>query len=300
MKKLLEAMDSMAKAEAKPTGPKFPGYWKGTDSAGKSKSKMVGSAEESIIKELNKAAKDTVIERELTQQYKKYNDETPVRIADKLKAAYDVQAGTSDEINGITRRKETLRQKLQKHREKGLHEGGDGVDTVTMDVPLMIRMLEYAREDAQTDMDLHNVAERMIELSQEDRPLTMHDYDTICGTDQLKEYGNAQNPDAQTTTPGAAGAAQADAQNDAGASADLATTQKNLSKLKAVDPTLNPQLANQALQTIDKNPAATVGGGQLKQTQGLADLVGDALADPQRGSQLATILQQVQQAKKVK
>ncbi len=60
-------------------------------------------------------------------------------------------------------------------------EGTDGIDTVSVDVPLLIRLLEYAREDAQTDMDLHHVAERMIALSQEDRTLTMDDYQSICG-----------------------------------------------------------------------------------------------------------------------
>ena len=59
-------------------------------------------------------------------------------------------------------------------------ESTDGVDTITVDVPLMIRLLEYAREDAQTDMDLHHVAERLIELSQKDRTLTMQDYNNIC------------------------------------------------------------------------------------------------------------------------
>ena len=63
MKKLLEAIDSMSKAEKKSTGPKFPGYWKGTDPASKAKDKMVGSAQESIIKELDKTAKDTATER---------------------------------------------------------------------------------------------------------------------------------------------------------------------------------------------------------------------------------------------
>ena len=61
-------------------------------------------------------------------------------------------------------------------------EGTDGIDTVSVDVPLLIRLLEYAREDAQTDMELHHVAERMIALSQEDRTLTMDDYQTICGS----------------------------------------------------------------------------------------------------------------------
>jgi hypothetical protein len=55
-------------------------------------------------------------------------------------------------------------------------------DVVSVDIPLLIRLLEYAREDAKTDMDLHNVADRLIALSQEGVTLTMQDYDTICNT----------------------------------------------------------------------------------------------------------------------
>lgn len=60
-------------------------------------------------------------------------------------------------------------------------EDEDSVDTVTMDVPLLLRMMEYAREDAQEDMDLHDVAERMIAMSK-DGPLSMDDYDSIVGS----------------------------------------------------------------------------------------------------------------------
>ena len=59
-------------------------------------------------------------------------------------------------------------------------ESTEGVDSITVDVPLFIRLLEYAREDAKTDMDLHAVTERITQLSQEDRTLTMQDYDSIC------------------------------------------------------------------------------------------------------------------------
>jgi hypothetical protein len=61
-------------------------------------------------------------------------------------------------------------------------ENTKGIDTITVDVPLMIRLLEYAREDAQTDMDLHHVAERLIALSQSGQPLSMQDYNKICNT----------------------------------------------------------------------------------------------------------------------
>ena len=63
-----------------------------------------------------------------------------------------------------------------------LEEDFNPKDVVSVDIPLLIRLLEYAREDAKTDMDLHNVTERLIALSQEGNTLTMQDYDTICNT----------------------------------------------------------------------------------------------------------------------
>ena len=55
------------------------------------------------------------------------------------------------------------------------------MDVVAMDVPLLIRMMEFAREDAKADLDLHNIAEKAIALSGEGRTLTMSDYETIFG-----------------------------------------------------------------------------------------------------------------------
>ena len=52
-------------------------------------------------------------------------------------------------------------------------------DTITVDIPLFIRLLEYAREDAKDDMDLHKVTERITALSSEGKTLGMSDYDQI-------------------------------------------------------------------------------------------------------------------------
>jgi len=57
-------------------------------------------------------------------------------------------------------------------------------DTITVDVPLFIRLLEYAREDAQTDMDLHDVADNIISLSSTGKTLTMDDYSSIIGSQE--------------------------------------------------------------------------------------------------------------------
>lgn len=52
-------------------------------------------------------------------------------------------------------------------------------DKITVDVPLFIRLLEYAREDAKTDMDLHDVAEKAVAASETGKTLTMDDYDGL-------------------------------------------------------------------------------------------------------------------------
>lgn len=52
-------------------------------------------------------------------------------------------------------------------------------DRVLLDVPLLIRLLEFAREDAQTDMDLHSLADNLINLSPGGEMLTMADYEEL-------------------------------------------------------------------------------------------------------------------------
>ena len=56
----------------------------------------------------------------------------------------------------------------------------DPKDHITVDVPLFIRLLELAREDIKTDVELHQVVERTLAIK--DRgTLTMADYDDIAG-----------------------------------------------------------------------------------------------------------------------
>ena len=53
-------------------------------------------------------------------------------------------------------------------------------DKVTLDVPLLIRLLEYAREDAKTDMDLHDLTEKLVSMGSESgKTLSMKDYDQL-------------------------------------------------------------------------------------------------------------------------
>jgi hypothetical protein len=73
------------------------------------------------------------------------------------------------------------------HQATKLQEAENPVDVVTLDVPLLIRIMEYAREDAKTDMDLHNVAQHMIELSKSSQTLSMNDYEHIVGQPRSEE-----------------------------------------------------------------------------------------------------------------
>lgn len=61
-------------------------------------------------------------------------------------------------------------------------------DIVKLNVPLLLRLLEYAREDAKDDMDLHRVVENIIDLSKTGITLGMIDYNTIIGpSEDLQE-----------------------------------------------------------------------------------------------------------------
>jgi hypothetical protein len=73
---------------------------------------------------------------------------------------------------------EALRAMKKKNMVKE-EEQQDAIDIVTLDVPLFIRMLEYAKEDAADDMDLHELATKTIALSKQRGILSMEDYDTL-------------------------------------------------------------------------------------------------------------------------
>lgn len=69
------------------------------------------------------------------------------------------------------------------HMLESITEAIDKMDVVMFDIPLLIRMLEYAREDAKTDMDLHKVVEKLIHIRKKG-VLTMKDYNFVT---RLKE-----------------------------------------------------------------------------------------------------------------
>ena len=62
----------------------------------------------------------------------------------------------------------------------------NAVDKVTMDIPLLIRIMEYSKEDAKSDMDLHKVAENLVEYSKSGKTLTMACYNHVVGINEAK------------------------------------------------------------------------------------------------------------------
>lgn len=125
--------------------------------------------------------------QEFAAQIKKLSDETLLKWAEGAEEPFG---------KGIPNTPLAFQQKLVKIElaKRGLTEAQeeDKVDTITMDIPLFLRMLEYSREDAQKDLDLHDVTEKANLLGKERGILSMDDYDEIVGaTEEIGEgfYG---------------------------------------------------------------------------------------------------------------
>lgn len=79
MKKLLETIDTMSKAEKKPEGAEFKGYWKGTDKSPPKPGQSVGGCEESknpnIMRDLKSVADDKELEWKLSEEFANFNED---------------------------------------------------------------------------------------------------------------------------------------------------------------------------------------------------------------------------------
>lgn len=128
-------------------------------------------ADEFINKYGNKAPK-VIYGRAMKLAKSVTEKENKQRIKEMIKTA--LTKGPVEEINSA----EFVQTRKPVDTEK------NPIDVVKMDVPLLIRVMEFAKEDAKTDMDLHAAAENMIELSKEGRVLDMDDYDSIVAIEE--------------------------------------------------------------------------------------------------------------------
>jgi hypothetical protein len=118
----------------------------------------------SILKDENIATEQEAME--VFDMMEKFNMTQEEAIAQWLESRYDYERE-----KGGDREDDTMPDNLM--------EEENPVDIISMDVPLFIRMLEFAREDASTDMDLHDLAQKAIKMSSEGEPLTMMHYDEL-------------------------------------------------------------------------------------------------------------------------
>lgn len=62
-------------------------------------------------------------------------------------------------------------------------------DTVQMNVPLFLRLMELSKESIKTDAQLHELLERLLDSQSKHDVLTMNQYDFIKGDiDDSEEY----------------------------------------------------------------------------------------------------------------
>ena len=73
----------------------------------------------------------------------------------------------------------------------------DPKDQVTFDIPLLVRVFELVREGIKSDVELHQLVERLIAL-RDKGTLTMADYDAIAGGNP---NGTSRENDPITTSP---------------------------------------------------------------------------------------------------
>jgi len=79
--------------------------------------------------------------------------------------------------------------------EEGEEDKDNPIDVVKMDIPLFIRMLEFAREDAVDDEQLHTVTERITKMAAEGNIITMAEYDKIVGASTEEQESKDPNTD---------------------------------------------------------------------------------------------------------
>jgi len=131
---------------------------------------------------ISEAKSEDVVEISMNEAEEKYSVKPSKKGFSVIKistgseiTSFDNEEKAKQHVEKLNKMKFIPKEKFNEAQEE------DVVDTITMDVPLFIRMLEYSREDAAEDMDLHDVTEKAIALNKEKSILSMDDYDEIVG-----------------------------------------------------------------------------------------------------------------------
>jgi hypothetical protein len=211
MKNILRALDSASKpAEGSNDMKKFLQIMEGTASLNQpAVSESIETTPTSItapVLNIDNNAKPSMIgkyfkavEQELEESEIRNKDralQLAERVSNKLNGFYGNKPLSSKNLaraktppaEVVQSAKTTARKALQK-------EESNPEDVVSLNIPLLMRVMEYAKEDAKTDMDLHHVVEKMIELSQQGESLSMDNYDAIVGDQKQIGYDESVKED---------------------------------------------------------------------------------------------------------
>lgn len=102
---------------------------------------------------------------------------------------------------------ESMLEAALEREAKKLEKPTDTVDHVSFDVPLLIRVLEHAREGVKSDVDLHKFVENILAI-RDKGVLTMDDYEAIAG-------GSIEGTDKESLPPVFVGQQQDECVEDA-------------------------------------------------------------------------------------
>ena len=148
--------------------------------------KDLKKVQEFFSKPLEEAKEETAIDMAKRQldalgvKYELGNEFKPFKTIYKPTGKSDKFYDTFNDIVDLFNLGNAVKSSMSEAKEE------DPTDIIAMDVPLFIRMLEYAREDAEQDVDLHKVTERAIEAVKLRGLLSMEDYQDIVGVSKDK------------------------------------------------------------------------------------------------------------------
>lgn len=132
---------------------------------------------------------------ESDQRYKQRARQLAERVSDKLNGFYFNKPKSAKNLARAQQPPENIEQLAKQSATRHVaHEETEGVDSVTLDIPLLIRLLEFSREDAKDDMILHKIAERMIGMKEEGQSLSMSNYESIVGDISERVVGGQPTP----------------------------------------------------------------------------------------------------------
>lgn len=190
------------------------------------------------------------------------------------------------QLVGDSKKNEFKNKLIKEFNEFKDGEAGNPTDAVKLDVPLLIRLLEYAREDAKQDMDLHKVAEQLVKLSSQGRTLGMQDYDLAVSQAQepMVKEDPVPNPNNQVPmTP----------QEMQKANQEKLNLQKNLGQLKSAGIDIDPTKMSQTLNKADNNQM--LAPADKDNVAKMAPAINNIVSNPQLAGQFKALIQKAGQ-----